>query len=74
MDLNPCPFCGYDETTIESVYLFGKTLSYQVSCPFCRARGPSSPSEEIAVTYWNSILGRSISVIGDSASTDDPHS
>jgi len=66
MLLNPCPFCGYEETIMKSIYLYGKPPAYQVICRSCHARGPANPSKEIAVTYWNAILGRSISIFGDS--------
>jgi len=73
MNLKECPFCGCEETTMKGIYLYGEPIAYQASCPSCYARGPSNPSEEIAVTYWNAILGRSISVIGDSGSVDAPN-
>ena len=77
MILNPCPFCECADTTVEGIYLYGQPLLYQVRCPSCRARGPASPSEEIAATYWNAIRERtmfSISGSIESISPDDPHS
>ena len=64
--LKPCPFCDCEDTTAERVCSCGGPPTYQARCPSCHACGPDSPSEEIAITYWNAILGRSISVIGDS--------
>jgi len=73
MDLNPCPFCDCEDVVIERVDLQHCDGAYQVGCPDCLACGPANPSEEIAITYWNSIFGRSIIVFEDSRSTDDPH-
>ena len=51
MQINKCPFCGYEKTEILNTG-FG---IYQVGCPKCKARGPTDTVKQIAIQKWNEV-------------------
>lgn len=47
-----CPFCGYDQTRIET-YKVRDHYEYAVMCLNCRAFGPNDLGKSGAVEMWN---------------------
>ena len=49
--LEPCPFCGSEDTEIRKQY-DSERLSY-VFCSYCEARGSVCIDEKTAIAVWN---------------------
>ena len=55
MTINPCPFCGSDDTAatyMESYYL------HMVVCRGCGTHGPQSKTKKRAIAAWNGPWSR----------------
>ena len=53
--INPCPFCGSDDTAatyMESYYL------HMVVCRGCGTHGPQSKTKKRAIAAWNGATTR----------------
>lgn len=53
-ELKPCPFCGYDDTTVEGIKFMdapADKLFFKVVCVYCGATGPCFDAN--AVANWN---------------------
>lgn len=50
VSINPCPFCGSNEThVLKSAY----TPDWSVECLSCDAFGPSTDGKDVAILSWN---------------------
>ncbi|WP_429885353.1 Lar family restriction alleviation protein [Geoalkalibacter halelectricus] len=49
MSIQPCPFCGFDDSQWEDVE--GEFL--RLACPECAACGPPADSHATAAALWN---------------------
>lgn len=49
-EINPCPFCGSENMTIES---YNYRTWFYVRCHSCGAKGPEVNDKPLAITVWN---------------------